>query len=49
MIARKFCLFPPDHFSPAPAIQSWMLLMGSSHDTNRSCIAAEALKGTQRG
>jgi 2-phosphoglycerate kinase len=50
MIARKVCLFPPDNFSPVAArIQSWILLMGSSSGISRTCIAAEVLKGAQRG
>jgi hypothetical protein len=50
MIARNVCLFPLDNLSPAAArIQSWMLLMGNSSDTKRTCIARQFAKGAQRG
>jgi len=50
MIARKVCLFPRNNFiSAAARPRSAMTIMASGCESQGTCIAAEVLKGAQRG
>ena len=50
MIARKVCLFPQNNsISAAAGPRSCMPITASGCESQGACIAADALKGFQRG
>jgi hypothetical protein len=50
MIARKVCLFPRNNFiSAAAGSRSCRPIVAGGCESQDTCIAAEVLKGAQRG
>ena len=49
MIARKVCLYSRDNVSPAVAATQSSMLPIDRSDANRTGIAEQSVKGTQRG